>query len=590
MAQTTRHAVVLAQSIYLLFFLTVSAQAQTQQTARVELERRGIKFTEDEFVNRVIDNDLATVDLFLRAGMNPNARNRDGNLALWFAAGKGHAEIVNKLLDYGADPNANGIKNRIAWVGAVTTAQIPIMETLLERGADLNARAGDNQETALIFAVALSDENSLHKTIALKLLERGADPNLETKGGATALIIAAELCDLELTQALLTHGANVNVRSANGNTPLTSAVSGGYDPETRKTKPDALAVVRALLAHGADGNAKDGDGKTPLQLAKKDRNEPVIFALLEPKLRTSKLAQTVFWFHRFTKWQGWFGPVLYVLAVILASIGLSRPQKPERAKVEEGDGLPKLQPLKCQNCAAPVPIVPDHPTCPNCAAPITTPEDYSETLSLRAKAAQQLREAEREWRRVWRYNSPLIMLTLTILGILWATVSTIGIFSDFTVSRPRWLFVSMILSGITFSLSLLAYSFYLYNERDLIPALPVIGKEVGESEIVGCRLCAAPVSFAPNELSACCSYCGSENYRVALARRARKVAAEEESSAAVSLYDAMVGLQERRRNTYAMVALIGTLLLLTIAITAVAIIVIIVLAALALLYLYLLLS
>ncbi len=586
----TRLAVRSALTVFLLLLFVVCVPAQTQEAARAELQRRGIEFTEDEFVRYVIGNDIATVDLFLNAGMNPNAKNRDGNVALWFAAGKGHAEIVNKLLERGANPNLSGVKNRVAWVGAVTTAQIPVLELLFKRGVDLNARAGDNQETALIFAVALSDENPNHKLIALRLLELGADPNLATKSGATALIIAAELCDLELTKALLAHGANVNFRSDNGNTPLTSAVSGGYDPETRKMKADAPAVVRALLAHGADVNATDSDGKTPLQLAKKDRTAELILALLEPQVKSNKRMQANFWAHQFTKWQGWFGPVIYLLAVILASIGLSLPKKPERAQVEDGDGLPKLAPLKCQQCAAPVPIVPDRLECPNCATPIKVPEDYSATVSLRAKAAEQLRQAERQWRRVWRYHSPFVMITLLVLGVLWAMASTIGIFSDFTVSRPLWLFVSMILSGITFSLALLAYALYLYNERDLLPALPVIGREVGESEIIGCRLCAAPVSFAPNELSSCCRYCGSENYRVARARRARHVAAAEESSAAISLYDAMVGLQERRRNSYAFIALIGTLSLLTIAITAVAIVVIVILAALVVLYLYLLLS
>jgi hypothetical protein len=121
----------------------------------------------------------------------------------------------------------------------------------------------------------------------------------------------------------------------------------------------------------------------------------------------------------------------------------------------------------------------------------------------------------------------------------------------------------------------------------LLPPLPTIGQEVAQAETTGCRQCGAALTFAAQALVSCCLYCGSETYRVALARRSRKVAAKEEASTAVSIYDAIVQLEERRKGVFITVAVIGSAVLLFSA-AAIAIAALIALVvALILLYLYL---
>src|SRR5690349_397134 len=53
----------------------VGSSQSKQETARAELERRGIKFTPDVFVQRANEpRDTDIVRIFLDAGMDPNAR------------------------------------------------------------------------------------------------------------------------------------------------------------------------------------------------------------------------------------------------------------------------------------------------------------------------------------------------------------------------------------------------------------------------------------------------------------------------------------------------------------------------------------
>ncbi len=61
-------------------------------------------------------------------------------------------------------------------------------------------------------------------------------------------------------QALLAHGAKVNVRTKHGATPLHGAA--------RKADPAVLAL---LLDHGTDAKLRDKDGKLPVDLAEQNR-------------------------------------------------------------------------------------------------------------------------------------------------------------------------------------------------------------------------------------------------------------------------------------------------------------------------------
>src|SRR5690606_26385185 len=114
--------------------------------------------------------------------------------------------------------------------------------------------------------------------VAVMLLERGADPNMQLKlrppyrnaifdrgadsalsTGATPLMRAARAADNASVELLLEHGALADLPNSRGETPLmvVSGVNFPSDP-TRgryKTEEDSIETIRLLLDAGADINA-----------------------------------------------------------------------------------------------------------------------------------------------------------------------------------------------------------------------------------------------------------------------------------------------------------------------------------------------
>src|SRR5688572_28462428 len=100
------------QTLFILALLSAFANAQDQAAARAELARRGLAFTETAFIDSIIEGDTQAAQLYLKAGMSPQAKNAEGNYALWYAAGNQRLEIVNRLIELGADVNSIDAKSR----------------------------------------------------------------------------------------------------------------------------------------------------------------------------------------------------------------------------------------------------------------------------------------------------------------------------------------------------------------------------------------------------------------------------------------------------------------------------------------------
>jgi len=93
-----------------LFLIMAAVSASWAQSAadsaRQELTRRGIPFTDDSFAKYVREGDADVVNLFLAAGADANARSSDGDPLIVVAATKGRRKIAERLLAAGARPQS----------------------------------------------------------------------------------------------------------------------------------------------------------------------------------------------------------------------------------------------------------------------------------------------------------------------------------------------------------------------------------------------------------------------------------------------------------------------------------------------------
>jgi hypothetical protein len=111
---------------------------------------------------------------------------------------------------------------------------------LLGAGADPNGR-GYHNVTPLDSAVFHLNDDPKQALIIIKLLlERRADPNVQTDDGYTALHFAVHAGSKDVVETLLAHGASVNVKNKSGETPLAVA---------RKLRKASIAEL--LRKHGA---------------------------------------------------------------------------------------------------------------------------------------------------------------------------------------------------------------------------------------------------------------------------------------------------------------------------------------------------
>lgn len=174
-------------------------------------------------------------------------------------ASVGNGAALTRLLKSSQVPRA--VKNEAlqcaAWKG-----QVPTVRILLDHGADVNCVS--DGETVL-YQAARRDNLAL----ASLLIKRGA----RVRADKSALMVASSWCHTRVLALLMRHGANVNCKDENGETPLMAAA--GSDIGTS----DRVATMRLLLAHHADVHARDNRRNTPLWYAHKAGNHDAISTL-----------------------------------------------------------------------------------------------------------------------------------------------------------------------------------------------------------------------------------------------------------------------------------------------------------------------
>ena len=165
---------------------------------------------------------VPALKLMLRAGANPNLRDKDKEFPLSWAVFSDKDALAKALLEGGADPNIRDEFGRTSFARLFETLGQPyrspvdstICQLLLKHGADVNLQ--DNQGRSALMSAAHSGDS---KAIDF-LLSRGAKVNATDKKSTTALMIAADRGNVEVTKRLLTAGADARLKDKAGKTAL----------------------------------------------------------------------------------------------------------------------------------------------------------------------------------------------------------------------------------------------------------------------------------------------------------------------------------------------------------------------------------
>ena len=132
---------------------------------------------------------------------------------------------------------------------AVRGNDLARLRTLVTSPADANAK-DEQGDAPLLYAAGVGSLEAMKF-----LLDKGAEPNTQNAFGSTALMRSAT--DLAKVRLLVERGANVNLASKQGRTPLFIAAMSDQSAD----------AVRYLVAKGADLKAKDAFGNTILAAA-----------------------------------------------------------------------------------------------------------------------------------------------------------------------------------------------------------------------------------------------------------------------------------------------------------------------------------
>jgi ankyrin repeat protein len=222
------------------------------------------------------DGNLEAVQALVEAGADiDRVSGGDASTPIVIAIANGHYTVGKYLLDQGADPNRTNLDGLgplfatvnmryapVSWAPNPPTDQekvdsLELIRELLEAGAEPNARV----QRKLWFSPTSHDRGWVDHS------------------GATPFWRAAMSSDVEVMKVLVAGGADPNLSSAKGITPLMVAAGLGWIGNFSQNAPDSwMEAVRYCLELGNDINAVDDDGFTALHgAASRGDNEMVQF-------------------------------------------------------------------------------------------------------------------------------------------------------------------------------------------------------------------------------------------------------------------------------------------------------------------------
>ncbi len=185
------------------------------------------------------------------------------------AVERGDIASVKRALDAGESVDELGDGGRTPLIVAVDSGHTDIALLLMARGADINIQA-DDLDTPWLLAGAMGRAEILEAMLVLQ-----PDLSIRNRFGGNALIPACERRHVEAVKVLLRSKIDVDHVNDLGWTCLLEVVILGDGG------PRHQEVAQLVLAAGADPNIADRDGVTPTQHARQRSQRDIERLLLD---------------------------------------------------------------------------------------------------------------------------------------------------------------------------------------------------------------------------------------------------------------------------------------------------------------------
>jgi uncharacterized protein len=182
---------------------------------------------------------IKIIRLLMERGADPKKSAPD-NYLLYNAACSGDTAILGLFIRSGLDVNDSVAFGDVPIDAALSFRTFATLKMLVDHGANVNFHSMTIQlfpalvgMTPLMGAALSHDKPSFYY-----LLEHGADPNLRSKRGYTALMLLeqSEADEPEMVQALIDHGAVVTDKAPDGTDALYYAQKKGNTPSVEILK------------------------------------------------------------------------------------------------------------------------------------------------------------------------------------------------------------------------------------------------------------------------------------------------------------------------------------------------------------------
>jgi ankyrin repeat protein len=204
------------------------------------------------------------VEVLLKYGLDPNEKTSDGGCLLITAADNDNPDLLKVLLSHGATIDAQDEMGNTALMRAIDQRREKAIAFLLSAGADIDVQ-NNAGNTALLLAISFRTDT------AAALIQHGANVNLATKTGETPLMAAAKTASLHLVKLLLDHGADVQARTKKGETAVHFAAGFyGYDfdqARAAENRQNPIRILSLLEENGANLKTVTANAESALHFA-----------------------------------------------------------------------------------------------------------------------------------------------------------------------------------------------------------------------------------------------------------------------------------------------------------------------------------